>query len=106
MVDRKQCVRFIGGKPPNGARTICDQFKNNEWDKVRLPSLVQKASDMLRKFNLSKLIKKYVSLEDRIDLLPLMNTKSRADNFIVDAQDINLRGIIESSSNQNYNIVA
>ena len=61
---------------------------------------------MLIKFNLSKLIKKCVSLEDRIDLLPLMNTKSRADNFIVDAQDINLRGIIESSFNQNYNIVA
>ena len=61
---------------------------------------------MLRKLNLLQFIKEFVSEEDCVGLLPLMNTKSRADNFIVDAQDINLRGIIESSFNQNYNIVA
>jgi hypothetical protein len=60
---------------------------------------------MLRKLNLLQFIKEYVSEEDCAGLLPLMNTKSRADNFIVDSQDVNLKDVIGVSFKQIYNNV-
>jgi alcohol dehydrogenase class IV len=76
---------------------ICDQFTNNEWDKVHHSHIVQKASNMLRTLNLTPLINKYLSSKECLELLPLMNTKSRADNFIVATQDIDLNDIVERS---------
>ena len=82
---------------------ICNQFTNNQWSKLRHPDLVRKGSDMLRKLDLSQFIKEYVSEEDCVGLLPLMNTKSRSDNFIVDAEDVNLHDVIERSFKPIYN---
>ena len=76
---------------------ICNQLTNDQWIKVQHPDLVKKGAHMLRKLNLSQFIKEYVSEEDCVDLLPLMITKSRADNFIVDSQDIDLEDVIKKS---------
>lgn len=82
---------------------ICDQLTNNQWIKVQHPDLVRRAAQMLRKLDLSQFIKGYLSEEDCVGLISLMNTKSRADNFVVDTQEVNLKDIIEISFKQIYN---
>lgn len=66
---------------PNIARLISAQ---NAWVEGTDLELIQKVLNLLDALNLEKLVTSYCTKKQILSLIPKMNTKGRADNFVLD----------------------
>ena len=77
--------------------SICHQLLIEECVLIPESDLVKQAGVMLRNLRLPQLVENYMSLEQCLDLIPLMNTKSRAGNYVGRVDESSLESLIQAS---------
>ena len=77
--------------------SICHQLLNEECVLIPESDLVKQAGLMLSDLRLPQLVRSYMSLEQCLDLIPLMNTRSRASNYMGRVDENSLEYLIQAS---------